>query len=104
MRTRKISFEGLRSEIITLPEERESNQEIRQTAASVLWAAMNQELTPRQRQCVELCVLQGMTQVDASKLLGLNKATVCRHMQKAVSSLRKAACYAGLDKLFTERR
>ena len=69
----------------------------------VLTAAMGQELTPRQKQCMELCVLRGMSQVEASRLLGINKATVCRHIQKARRALKKAAGYAGMGNLLPER-
>ena len=31
---------------------------------------------------MELCVLQGLSQVEAGRQLGVNKATVCRHLQK----------------------
>ena len=48
------------------------------------------------RQCMELCVLQGLSQVEAGRQLGVNKATVCRHLQKAKRALRRAAGYAGL--------
>ena len=58
--------------------------------------AVQQELTPRQRQCMELCVLQGLSQVEAGRQLGVNKATVCRHLKKAKRALRRAAGYAGL--------
>ena len=45
---------------------------------------------------MELCVLQGLSQVGAGRQLGVNKATVCRHLQKAKRALRRAAGYAGL--------
>ena len=67
-----------------------ANHKRRQAALRVLRLALQQELNPRQRQCMELCVLQGLSQ------LGVNKATVCRHLQKAKRALRRAAGYAGL--------
>lgn len=102
MRTQILSLDLIRGEILNPLGEEATNHSQRQTAAKVLWTAMERELTPRQRECVELCVLRGMSQVEVGKLLGLNKATVCRHMQKAKRSLKKAACYAGMDKLFSE--
>lgn len=70
--------------------------QVRQEGLHVLRLALQQELTPRQRQCMELCVLQGLSQVEAGRQLGVNKATVCRHLQKAKRALRRAAGYAGL--------
>ena len=61
-------------------------------------AAMGRELTSRQRQCVELCVLRGTTQQQAGRLLGVNKATVCRHLQKSQRRPAQAALYAPLGK------
>ena len=66
-----------------------ANHKRRQAALRVLRLALQQELTPRQRQCMELCVLQGLSQVEAGRQLGVNKATVCRHLQKAKRALRR---------------
>ncbi len=98
MRTKVLSLEQLRGEIAAVPQGKTSNRPQLQAAAKVLWTAMDRELTPRQRQCVELCVLQGLSQVQASRLLGVNKATVCRHMKKATRSLKRAAGYAAMGK------
>lgn len=98
MRTQVLSFEWLKGGVSTALGEQAANRPQLQAAARVLWTAMDRELTPRQKQCVELCVLQGMSQVQASRLLGVNKATVCRHMQKAKRSLKRAAGYAAMGK------
>ncbi|MGI6254473.1 MAG: sigma-70 family RNA polymerase sigma factor [Acutalibacter sp.] len=76
-----------------LPQET-ANRGRRQAALRLLQSAMEGELTSRQRQCVELCVLRGLSQVEVGKMLGLNKSTVCRHLQKAKRILRRAASYA----------
>lgn len=84
---------------LTAPTPQEAaNKGRRQAAVRLLRAAMERELTPRQRQCVELCVLRGLSQVEAGQMLGLNKSTVCRHLQKAKRVLRRAASYAGMSK------
>ncbi len=103
MRTQVLSFDLIRGEIVSPLGQEAANESQRQTAAKVLWSAMDQELTPRQKQCVELCILRGMSQVEAGRILGVNKATVCRHMQKARRSLKKAADYAGMGNLFSNR-
>ena len=94
MRTQVLSFDILKSETGTSFGDQAANQPQLKAAARVLWSAVDQELTPRQRECIQLCVLQGMSQVQASRLLGVNKATICRHMQKAKRSLKRAADYA----------
>lgn len=103
MRTQVLSFDLIRGEIPDMAQNEAANQSQRNTAAKVLWTAMKLELTPKQRECMELCVLRGMSQVEASRLLGINKATVCRHIQKARRALKRAAGYAGMGNLLPER-
>ena len=54
-----------------------------EAALRLLRLAVRQELTPRQRQCVELYFFQGMTM-----------ATVCRHLQKSKKRLGRALSYS----------
>lgn len=91
-----LSLDQLRGVTGTPLGDTAANHKRRQAALHVLRLALQQELTPRQRQCMELCVLQGLSQVEAGRQLGVNKATVCRHLQKAKRALRRAASYAGL--------
>ena len=91
MRTQVVSFDVLRGKHTSALGENAANRSQRER---MLTAAMGQELTPRQKQCMELCVLRGMSQVEAGRLLGLNKSTVCRHIQKATCALKRAAGYA----------
>ena len=76
----------------------QGNQGPREAALRVLQAAMELELTPRQRQCMELCVLGGLSQEAAGRLLGVNKATVCRHLQKSKRRLARAVRYTALGR------
>lgn len=99
MRTKVLSLDALWDGAGVTLEGGESTRDVKRAALRVLRAAMEQELTPRQRQCLELCILQGMSQAEAGRRLGLNKATVCRHLQKAGRSLRRAASYADLGRL-----
>lgn len=94
MRTQVLSLDAIRSLAAHPLGEQAANSAQRRAAANVLWAAMEQELTPRQRQCVELCILRGMTQAEAGRLLGVGKSTVCRHLQKGLRALKRAARYA----------
>lgn len=65
-------------------------------AVQVLRAAMEGELTSRQRECVELYFFQGMTMEQAGRALGIGKGTVCRHLQKAQHRLGKILGYTGM--------
>ena len=76
-----------------------ANRGRRQVALRLLRTDMDRELTPRQRQCVELCVLRGLSQVEVGRMLGLNKSTVCRHLKKAKQVLRRAADYGAMTKV-----
>ena len=96
MRTQVVSFDVLRGKHTSALGEDAANRSQRERMVQVLTAAMGQELTPRQKQCMELCVLRGMSQVEAGRLLGLNKSTVCRHIQKATCALKRAAGYAAI--------
>ena len=96
MRTQVLSFDLLRRESVTPFGDTAANRDRLQSAARALWKALDQELTPRQKQCVELCVLRGLSQVEVRQLLGVNKSTVCRHLKKAKRSLKRAADYAAL--------
>ena len=82
-----LSLDQLRGVTGTAFGDTAANHKRRQAALRVLRLALQQELTPRQRQCMEL---------EAGRQLGVNKATVCRHLQKAKRALRRAAGYAGL--------
>lgn len=62
--------------------------------AELVRMAVERELTERQRQCVELYYFQGMTMERTARELGLNKATVCRHLQKARGRVQRVLGYA----------
>ncbi len=61
----------------------------------VLREALSGDLTPRQLQCVELYYFDGRTQKEAGDVLGVNRATVSRHLKRARGRLFRALYYAG---------
>lgn len=66
MRTQVVSFDVLRGKHTSALGENAANRSQRERMVQVLTAAMGQELTPRQKQCMELCVLRGMSQFMAN--------------------------------------
>lgn len=60
--------------------------------------AMSSELTPRQRQCVELYYFGGMRQAQIARQLGIGKSSVCRHLQKGRVRLERVLRWAGADR------
>ena len=77
-----LSWEVFSQEKSWAPPSSSSNQKQREAALRLLHTAMGRELTSRQRQCVELCVLRGMTQQQAGRLLGVTKppcAATCKN-------------------------
>lgn len=62
----------------------------------LLKRAIDQELTPRQRECVQLYFFRNLTMEQVGEELGIGKATVCRHLQKAKGRLSRALGYAAL--------
>ena len=91
-----LSLDQLRGVTGTPLGDTAANHKRRQAALRVLRLALQQELTPRQRQCMELCVLQGLSQVEAGRQLGVHKDRVCGHRQRAKRGRGRAAGYAGL--------
>lgn len=66
-----------------------------QAAKAVLRAALTQELTARQQDCVRLYYYEGLTEEVTGRQLGITKSTVCRHLKKAKKRLGKAVSYGG---------
>lgn len=97
MRMKTLRLDAFREELPLTKGKPPAFQKKEQTALQVLKTAIKLELTPRQRQCVELCLLEGKTQEEAGKILGVGKSTVCRHMQKAVKALRRTSTYLALS-------
>ena len=55
--------------------------------------AINYELTPKQRYCLCEHFLKGRSMKSIASELDLNPSTVTRHIQNALSRLRKVARY-----------
>ncbi len=92
MRTKKIGLDQVPG--IWLCEEKRE-EEVRPPAqARLLRLAIEQELTPRQRECVELYFFRRLTMEETGRQLGIGKATVCRHLQKSKQRLGRALGYA----------
>ena len=51
--------------------------------------AMKLVLTDRQRMCITMVYLKGMSQVEVADILGLSKSTVCRHIHSGLKKIRK---------------
>lgn len=51
------------------------------------------ELTPRQMQIVTECIFNGRKQSDVARELGMNRATVCRTLNRAMHRIKKYAQY-----------
>ncbi|WBY63576.1 MAG: Sigma70-r4-2 domain-containing protein [Thermocaproicibacter melissae] len=73
--------------------EREEEDVRRKLLLRALKGAVNKELTPRQRECVELLYGKGMSQRQIAAQLGLSPATVSRHLAKARRRLLRVLQY-----------
>lgn len=94
MNTRLISFD--RVEHLLGREDREEESTSREklkAAKAALRLALERELTPRQRECVELYFYLGLTEEETGRRLGVSKSTVCRHLQKAKARLKRVVSY-----------
>lgn len=93
MRTKLLSLEGLEYTLAAPSGERKTNRKFQRLQAQ-LHRAVAQELTDRQRTCVELYFYRQLTEQQVADELGIGKATVCRHLQKAKARLGKVLRYA----------
>lgn len=96
METKLISYESLENLLGQRDrQEASTNRGVLRAAKAVLRRAIREELTPRQRQCVELYFFGELTEEQVGRELGVEKSTVCRHLQKAKRRLAQAVSYAG---------
>lgn len=63
-------------------------------AKAALRVALERDLTPRQRECVQLYYFQGLTMEQTGERLGIGKPTVHRHIKKAKARLERALAFA----------
>jgi DNA-directed RNA polymerase specialized sigma24 family protein len=75
---KKVSFELLEG-LIASPAEEEGNEN-RPRLARAAWQVYENELTARQKLCIELCALRGMTVAEAAHQLGISPQAVHRHL------------------------
>lgn len=95
MRTKRFSLLDLDRQ--AAPEQGGStNGQALRGAGRLLRYVVENELTPRQRQCVQLCLMEGLTLGEAGQRLGLNPTTVWRHLERARKRLRAAVRLGGL--------
>lgn len=100
----------MKRKLLSLEEAEEYIGEARPEGESTQWAteglrfAIERELTPRQRECVELYYYQGLTMEEVGKRLGIGKATVCRHLQKSQDRLQRAVAYMQIGRRTVKKR
>ena len=70
------------------------NQERIRRLLSNLPLAVQQELTPRQREILQMRFTGGMSITGIAKELGLNKATVSRSLTRSVERLYRSLRYS----------
>ena len=58
--------------------------------ARQLWKLVERELTPKQRDALMACVVQGRRYSDVARERGVHRATVWRTVQRAKKRLRQA--------------
>lgn len=77
-----------------------TNQRALAAMGKILQRAVCEELTRRQRMCVELYYGEHMTMQETADALSLTRSTVCKHLSKAVTRLRRALQYAAAASKF----
>lgn len=59
--------------------------------------ALRQDVTPRQRECLTLYYVQGMSIPDISRLLGVNRSSVSRTLRRGREKLYRCLRYGAPD-------
>ena len=77
-----------------LQEQSGDNQERIRRLLSNLPLAVQQELTPRQREILQMRFTGGMSITGIAKELGLNKSTVSRSLTRSVERLYRSLRYS----------
>lgn len=95
MKTKLLSLSGWEEAIADLGDsEQKSNRAALLRTEKLLRLAIEQELTARQRECVQLYFYDRLTEEQIGCRLGVGKSTVCRHLQKAKARLYRALRYS----------
>ncbi len=89
MKHQLLSYDLLPEMSAALPEQTDQRYRAMRRA---LKQAMREELTPRQRECMELW-MAGEKEKDIAKELGLVPSTVTEHLQRGTVRLRRALRY-----------
>ncbi len=89
MRTEFISLEEARDFLTQGDKGDSSNRVDLQADQRLLQIGLRNALTPRQLECVQLYYFKGYTMEQTGEELGIGKATVCRHLQKAKTRLNR---------------
>lgn len=101
MRTKFLSLEDARDFLFGSDPSPESNPlshprkySGEKVAKAVFRIAIEQDLTDRQRECVMLYYVQGLTMDQVGERLGITKSVVYRHLERARTRLERALVYA----------
>lgn len=102
MRKNHLSLEGPLKElggagledVLLAPEAEQGRLKSDKFIRAALRVAVRQELTMRQRQCVEMYFGQRMTMESIGEALGIGKSTVYKHIQCGKARIRKVLAYA----------
>ncbi len=60
---------------------------------------LDEILTVRQKQVVEMYYFEGMTQEEVADILGIDRVTVTQYLQNSLEKLRNSIKYADFDKI-----
>lgn len=102
MRNKKLRFEdslavpGAASLEDSLPELRQGQRRVPndKLARAALKVAIRQELTDRQRECIEMYFMEHMTMEKIGQKLGIGKSTVYKHIETGKAHIRRVMVYA----------
>lgn len=90
---RALSFDLLENLIAAPEEEPEERDAARLRLAKIAGRVYEEELRPRQKNCVYLCVIRGESTVQAAKTLGISPQAVSVHVKKGMDRMGRILRY-----------
>lgn len=96
MRTKILSFNLLEQYLGNKTDDISDNKNQIKKMSAAVHLALENELTNRQKTCIELYYFQNYKIPEIAKELNLNKSTVSRHLAKGRFAIKKTVEYCTL--------
>lgn len=90
---KKVSFDMLEQNLSLSDTPKSDNTQLQRELRHLVLRVMRDSLTPRQQQMLGLFFFQQKNTVEIAELLGVNKSTVSRTLNRGMNNLHRALRY-----------